>query len=243
MVVRRGRGVVVAEPSSVKVSIIIPALNEAGTIETTLAPLQTWRADGHEIIVVDGGSTDATCTRAAKLVDQLLEAPPGRARQMNAGANASCNELLLFLHADTLLPADAAAVLTAQSRPCWGRFDVRLSGGHFALRVVETLMNWRSRVTGIATGDQAMFVSRALFFAAGGFPDQPLMEDIALSATLRERLRPRCLRAWVVTSSRRWEQHGVFRTIAHMWWLRYRYWRGVDPQILAADYAAVRERA
>jgi rSAM/selenodomain-associated transferase 2 len=226
------------------VSIIVPVLNEAHGIEAFLAHLQVWRAHGHEVLLVDGGSTDHTIALAQPHVDQLISAPAGRASQMNLGAAVSRGQLLLFLHADTLLPRAALPCLQriARNSPCaWGRFDVRLSGSQPLLRVVEGLMNWRSRLSGIATGDQAMFVTRTLFERVGGYPAQPLMEDVALSAQLRRECPPHCLRLRVITSSRRWEAHGILRTIGQMWWLRWRYFMGADPALLAAQYRAVRE--
>ncbi len=219
-----------------RISIIVPTLNEAYGITATLTPLQTLRQAGHEVIVVDGSSTDDTVAYAAQLVDHLVTSPRGRARQMNAGATAATGDVLLFLHADTMLPLDALAHVTAGHSQLWGRFDVRLTGTHSLLRIVESMMNLRSRLTGIATGDQALFVERALFLAVGGFPDQPLMEDIALSRTLKRHGRPLCLRAKVTTSSRRWEQNGVWSTILLMWRLRLAYFLGADPARLARQY-------
>ncbi|MEQ6341430.1 MAG: TIGR04283 family arsenosugar biosynthesis glycosyltransferase [Gammaproteobacteria bacterium] len=218
------------------ISIIVPTLNEAHGITATLTPLQALRQAEHEVIVVDGGSTDDTVVHAAPLADRLVTAPRGRARQMNAGAAAATGDVLLFLHADTMLPLDAAAHITAGQSHHWGRFDVRLTGAHPLLRIVESMMNLRSRLTGITTGDQALFVERALFLAVGGFPEQPLMEDIALSRTLKRYGRPLCLRAKVTTSSRRWEQNGVCSTILLMWRLRLAYFLGADPARLARLY-------
>lgn len=218
------------------ISIIVPTLNEAHDITATLTRLQALRQAGHEVIVVDGGSTDDTVIHAAPLADHLVLAPRERARQMNAGAAAATGDVLLFLHADTMLPLDAAAHITADHSHIWGRFDVRLTGTHPLLRIVESMMNLRSRITGIATGDQALFVERALFLAVGGFPEQPLMEDIALSRTLKRHGRPLCLRAKVTTSSRRWEQNGVCATILLMWRLRLAYFLGADPVHLARLY-------
>ena len=219
-----------------RISIVMPTLNEARGITATLTPLQALRHAGHEIIVVDGGSTDDTMAQAAPLADHLLIAPSGGARQMNAGAAAAAGDVLLFLHADTMLPLDAATHIIAVRNHLWGRFDVRLTGAHPLLRIVESMMNMRSRLTGIATGDQALFVERALFLAVGGFPEQPLMEDIALSRQLRRHGRPLCLRAKVTTSSRRWEQNGVVSTILLMWRLRLAYFLGADPARLARLY-------
>jgi len=219
-------------------SIIIPALNEAQGIVRTLEALQPLRARGHEVIVVDGGSADGTTAAAAPLADRCVAAPRGRARQMNAGAALAAGEALLFLHADTRLPADAdRAVLAALAARSWGRFDVRIDGRSPLLGLVALCMNWRSRLSGIATGDQAIFVRREAFTAAGGFPDIPLMEDIALSARLKRLSRPACLAAKAVTSGRRWERRGVLRTVLLMWRLRLGYFRGAAPDELARRYA------
>jgi rSAM/selenodomain-associated transferase 2 len=225
--------------SADRISIIIPALDEAAGIAATLAPLQPLRARGHEVVVVDGGSTDGTPELARPLVDRVVASERGRARQQNAGAAAAAGSILLFLHADTLLPegADARVLdgLRASGRG-WGRFDVRLSGAHPALRVVERMIGIRSRLTGIATGDQAVFVRRDWLQRAGGFPSIPLMEDVALSKTLRRMGPPLCLRDRVVTSSRRWEERGVWRTMTLMWRLRLEYALGADPARLAERY-------
>lgn len=227
-------------------SIIVPVLDEAAGIEPALAALAPLRSRGAELIVVDGGSRDATRELAAAQADRVLSAPRGRARQMNAGAAVARGRVLLFLHADTALPA-AADRLVAQaidlsivgSGPHWGRFDVRIAGRSPWLPVVAAMMNRRSRLTGIATGDQAIFVSRAAFRGVVGFPDIPLMEDIALSRALLKLGRPVCLSARVTTSGRRWETHGVWRTIVFMWWLRLRYFCGADPRRLALEYGYV----
>ena len=219
------------------VSIIVPVLDEARAIEAALAPLQAWRAAGAEVIVVDGGSRDATATLAAPLADRVIASPRGRATQMNAGTRASHAPLLLFLHADTLVPADAMpAVVQALARATWGRFDVAIDGGDPLFTLVAWCMNLRSRLSGIATGDQAIFATRAAFDAAGGFPEIPLMEDVALSKALRHGGRPACLRERVLTSGRRWERHGTLRTILLMWRLRLAYALGADPHRLARRY-------
>ncbi len=233
-------------------SIIIPTLNEGETIGALLADLAPLRAAGAELILVDGGSRDATLARAGGAVDQILHASRGRAAQMNAGAQAAAGDLLWFLHADTRVPAEAISALReawahavgqslgdqnrSRREGFWGRFDIRLSGRHPLLRLVERGMNARSRLTGIATGDQGLFVSRAAFERVGGFPPLALMEDIALSATLRRLARPVCLSAQLLASSRRWEQGGVLRTILLMWRLRLAYALGADPVQLAGRY-------
>ena len=223
-----------------RLSIIVPALDEAAGIEACLRPLQGLRARGVEVIVVDGGSGDATRELAMPLADRVLDSTRGRARQMNAGAVVASGDALLFLHADTLLPADADglvhAAIAAGAR--WGRFDVSITGSNALLRAVAFTMNARSRYTGIATGDQAIFVKRAAFDEAGGFPDIPLMEDVALSRALRGGGRPACLRAKAITSGRRWEKRGTLRTILLMWRLRLAYASGADPRALAHRYDA-----
>lgn len=221
-------------------SIILPTLNEAGGITAALRALQPLAA---EVIVVDGGSEDATADIAREFADQVIVAPCGRARQMNAGAALARGDVLLFLHADTRLPVDAEGLVRAAiaAGADWGRFDVRIDGQSPWLPLVAALMNRRSRLTGIATGDQAMFVRRALFMALGGFPDQPLMEDIELSRRLKARARPACLRERVLTSGRRWERHGVLRTVLLMWSLRLRYFFGASPQALAKAYGYASE--
>lgn len=225
-------------PPTPRLSIILPVLDEAGSIQATLASLAPLRAAGHQVIVADGGSSDATTTLCQGWVDHLVAAPRGRARQMNAGAVLAQGDVLLFLHADTQLPPQAAQLVARALRggAGWGRFDVQISGQSRLLPLVAALMNVRSRCTGIATGDQAMFVRRALFQAVGGFADQPLMEDIQLSRQLRRIGRPACLRAKVTTSGRRWDSRGAWRTITLMWWLRWRYWRGAAPEQLARAY-------
>ena len=221
-----------------RLSIIVPVLNEADTIGALLADLAPLRTAGAEVILVDGGSSDGTPERAAADVDRILEAQKGRAAQMNAGARVAVGDLLWFLHADTRVPADAAAALQDAwaDGARWGRFDVRLSGRHALLRLVERGMNIRSRLTGIATGDQGIFVTRAAFDQVGGFPPLVLMEDIALSGALRQLARPACLRVRLITSSRRWEEGGVLRTVLLMWRLRLAYALGADPARLARRY-------
>ena len=219
-------------------SIVVPVLNEAGGIAATLTSLAPLRQRGVEVIVVDGGSTDGTAARAQPHADAVLSAARGRARQMNAGAAAARGAVLLFQHADTQLPPEADRLVAAaiEAGALWGRFDVSIVGSHPMLRVVATLMNTRSRWTGIATGDQAVFVRGDVFERVGGFPDQPLMEDIELSKRLRRLAPPACLRERVATSGRRWETRGVWRTIFLMWRLRWRYWCGESAHSLAQAY-------
>ena len=222
-------------------SIVIPVLNEAETLVARLDALQALRARGVEVIVVDGGSADDSAGRAAPLADRVITAPRGRGRQMNAGAEQATGEVLLFLLADTVLPDLATerieAAVTGGAR--WGRFDVRIDGVSAMLPIVAALMNGRSRLTGLASGDQAIFATREAFARVGGFPDIPLMEDIAFSSAMRRIARPACLAEKVTTSGRRWEKHGVWRTILMMWWLRLRFWLGVSPQALAREYGYV----
>jgi rSAM/selenodomain-associated transferase 2 len=228
---------------SERISIIIPALNEQAVIVETLQALQALRDVGHEVIVVDGGSSDNTYSLAASLVDRtkgaVLRAKRGRARQMNVGAQFAHHDILLFLHADTRLPAQADVLIInglEKTGRKWGRFDVRLSGRAWLLRVVARFMNWRSCLTGIATGDQAIFMQRSLYKQVAGFPDIPLMEDIALSRRLKRFSRPLCIQTPVITSSRRWEQRGIVRTILLMWGLRLAYALGVSPRTLKKFY-------
>lgn len=218
--------------------IVVPVLDEAPTLAPRLQALQTYRQRGARVVVVDGGSQDDTLEIARQHADLALLAPRGRAAQMNAGAAACPADVLLFLHADTVLPDNAdALVRRATLGPFfWGRFDVRIDSPRPPLRVVSTMMNLRSRWTGIATGDQALFVRHDLFRQVGGFPELPLMEDIAISRALKRHGPPACLRERVTTSARRWERHGVWRTIFLMWRLRAAYFFGADPRQLAIQY-------
>jgi rSAM/selenodomain-associated transferase 2 len=222
-----------------KISIIIPVLDEGEGIAAALDALADLRALGAEVIVVDGGSRDATIQRARMRADRVIAAPRGRALQMNAGAAKATGDVLLFLHADTRLPPDADLLLVQgleRSGRAWGRFDVRIDGRSPLLRVVGWLIGVRSRLTGIATGDQAIFVRRDAFQSAGGFAEIPLMEDIALCKRLKRVSRPLCLAERVVTSGRRWDRDGVIATIVLMWRLRLAYFLGADPKKLARRY-------
>lgn len=218
--------------------IVVPVLDEAAQLASHLAELQRFRKRGARIVVVDGGSADDSLAIAREWADLAFVAPQGRARQMNAGAAACTADILLFLHADTRLPPNADTLVRRALRagPEWGRFDVAIDSPRVAMRIVEALMNRRSRWTGIATGDQAMFVRQELFQRVGGFPDQPLMEDVALSTLLKRHGPPACLSERVTTSARRWERHGPWRTILLMWRLRAAYFFGADPLKLALRY-------
>jgi rSAM/selenodomain-associated transferase 2 len=225
-----------------QLSIIIPTLNEGPHIELALAALAPLRERGAELIVADGGSRDRTVAIATALADSVIAAPPGRGAQMNAGAAVAKGAVLLFLHADTTLPPNADTLVLnglGHSGRAWGRFDVRIEGASPLLPLVATLMNARSRITGIATGDQAMFVTRAAFDAAGGFAEIALMEDVALSKRLKRVGPPLCLAACVITSGRRWDQRGVLRTILLMWRLRLSYFLGAEPAALARRYGSL----
>lgn len=220
-------------------SIIVPVLDEASLLPEAMQRLVPLVARGVEVIVVDGGSADGSAELAERPGVRVIRARRGRAQQMNAGAEIARGDILLFLHADSALPetaVDTVCGALAGGAGVWGRFDVALRNAGPLLRLVARLINLRSRLSGIATGDQAMFVSAQAFTAAGGFPDQPLMEDIELSKRLLRLSRPACLRERVVTSARRWETHGVLRTILLMWRLRWQYWRGRPAEQLARDY-------
>jgi rSAM/selenodomain-associated transferase 2 len=217
-----------------RLSIVIPTLNEAAGLPATLAALAPLRARGHEVVVADGGSEDGTVELARGLCDLVIRAATGRAAQMNAGARAAHGDALVFLHADTSLPKLAdEAIFRALEFSSWGRFDIRIAGRHPLLKCVAGAMNLRSRLTGIATGDQAIFVRRDSF---SGFPEIALMEDIAFSKSMNRRAPPACLRERVITSGRRWEKHGVLRTIFLMWGLRAAFALGADPAWLARRY-------
>jgi rSAM/selenodomain-associated transferase 2 len=221
-----------------RLSVVMPALNEADGIEEALTSLAPLRARGVEVVVADGGSSDATVALACPLADLVIVAPRGRGAQMNAGAAASGGDVLLFLHADTGLPRDADALIRdglLRSGCTWGRFDVRIAGAHPLLPIIAAMMNLRSRMTGIATGDQAIFISRAAFGA--GFPEIALMEDIAMAKRLKRTGPPLCISSPAVTSGRRWERHGVMKTIVLMWCLRLAYFLGANPARLARSYA------
>ena len=226
-----------------RLSVIIPALDEADHITAALQSLASARRRGAEIIVVDGGSSDATVAAAEPFADIVLHAPRGRAVQLNAGARSSRGDVLLFMHADCLAPESVDLILVNALNgrsSAWGRFDVRIQSPRRMLGLVAAMMNARSRWSGIATGDQGIFVTRTLFDHAGGFPLLPLMEDIAMSRALKRVTKPHCLREKFLTSGRRWEQRGVLRTILLMWRMRLAYYLGADPAKLASRYHNVR---
>ncbi|MBI3715836.1 MAG: TIGR04283 family arsenosugar biosynthesis glycosyltransferase [Betaproteobacteria bacterium] len=221
-----------------RLSIVIPAYNEAAGLPAALLPLQAMRARGVEIVLADGGSSDDTREVARPWVDRVITASKGRARQMNAGAATARGDTLLFLHADSLLPPDGdewIAIALANGKT-WGRFDIRISGRHFFLPVIAWFINRRSRLTGIATGDQGLFATRDAWQQCGGFPDQPLMEDVEFCKRMKRVSPPARLPTILLTSGRRWEQRGVWRTIWLMWRLRLQYFLGADPASLHASY-------
>ncbi len=219
------------------VSIIIPVLNEEDAIKSLLEQLQVYRQQGHEVIVVDGGSVDKTISISKPLANKVITAKPGRALQMNSGATQSENDILWFLHADTLIPDNVITqiqqVLTNNN---WGRFNIKLSGSNILFRMIENMINFRSCFSGIATGDQGIFVKREIFNSVNGYSDIPLMEDVALSKKLKKISRSVCLKERLVTSSRRWEKKGIISTVWLMWKLRFLYWTGVNPERLAQRY-------
>jgi rSAM/selenodomain-associated transferase 2 len=223
-----------------RLTIVVPVLDEAMIIVGALQALGPLRARGAEVIVVDGGSSDGTPDLAQPLADRVIAAPRGRGAPLNAGAALGHGDALLFLHADTTLPENADRLIAAAlTHRAWGRFDLRIAGRHPLIAVVARMINWRSRMTGIATGDQGIFVRREAFSAVGGFPDLPLMEDIAISGRLKRLCRPFCIATPVITSGRRWEHDGVLRTIVLMWRLRLAYYFGVEPARLALRYGRV----
>jgi rSAM/selenodomain-associated transferase 2 len=218
--------------------VVIPCLDEGAIVRARLEALQPLRQKLHELILVDGGSRDGSPELARPLVDRVLVTDSGRAHQMNRGALLASGDILWFLHLDSQLPVNAAqAVRRFGTGACsWGRFSIRLSGRDPMFRVVERLMNWRSCLSGIATGDQGVFLSRELYLRVGGYPEIPIMEDIALSKRLKRHARPVCVDQFITTSSRRWERNGPLRTIALMWFMRLAYALGADPTWLAGFY-------
>ena len=238
----------------ITLSIVIPLLNEADNLPKLMGHLAHLNPAPYQVILVDGGSTDNSVAIAKELIESLIDSSPsvisgqvidwqiiesaaGRALQMNAGAELATGDVLLFLHADTQLPNHAIADITSAVRQAaWGRFDVRLDSSTWMLKVVSQMINWRSRLSGIATGDQAIFIKKPLFDQLGGYPQQPLMEDIELCKRLKAIGKPACLRSKVITSARRWQQYGTWRTIGLMWHLRFDYWRGVSADNIKQRY-------
>ena len=219
------------------ISIIIPTLNEEAAIKNLLQQLQVYRQHGHEVIVVDGGSNDETISISKPLSDKVISSNAGRALQMNNGAALAKNEILWFLHADTLIPDTAIeSIQKALNKSDWGRFNIKLSGSHFLFRVIETMINLRSCLVGVATGDQGIFVKRETFNSVGGYLEIPLMEDVALSKMLKKLTKPVCIKETLTTSSRRWENNGILKTILLMWRLRLLFWLGVSPTKLSSQY-------
>ena len=220
-----------------KISIIVPVLNEAKNLPRIFQQLQLFRELNHEVIVVDGGSVDNSLALSYKGADVVLSSVPGRAVQMNNGAAVASGDVFLFLHADTVLPRDAAVLITSiKNDSFWGFFSVRLSGHKAVFRLIEWLINHRSGFSSIATGDQAIFIERNFFNNIGGFPEIMLMEDIAVSRLLKNITVPVRLASKVITSSRRWEQNGVVATVLLMWKLRLLYFFGVSPEKLCRMY-------
>lgn len=238
----------------ITLSIVIPLLNEADNLPRLMGHLAHLNPAPYQVILVDGGSTDNSVAIAKELIEilidsstsvisgqvidwQIIESAAGRALQMNAGAELATGDVLLFLHADTQLPNHAIADITSAVRQAaWGRFDVRLDSSAWMLKVVSQMINWRSRLSGIATGDQAIFIKKPLFEQLGGYPQQPLMEDVELCKRLKAIGKPACLRSKVITSARRWQQYGTWRTIGLMWHLRFDYWRGVSADNIKQRY-------
>ena len=229
-----------------RLAVVVPVFNEASAIESTLARLSRLRARGVRVIVVDGGSTDATTTLAKRHADQVMQSDRGRAQQMNAGARVAIEsgaEVLLFVHADSELPHSADRLIDTAlhtSGRAWGRFDVRIDGAAPMLTIVSAMMNWRSRLTGICTGDQAIFVRRSAFEQLSGFAPIALMEDIEFSKRAKHISPPVAISTRVVTSGRRWQRHGIWRTIVLMWRFRLAYFLGANPQRLAQRYRDAR---
>ncbi|WP_201560097.1 TIGR04283 family arsenosugar biosynthesis glycosyltransferase [Psychrobacter sp. NC44] len=236
------------------VSIIIPVLNEANNLPLLLDNINKLNPNPQQVIVVDGGSNDDSIGIIRSFINELMldndrkidwqmtESKAGRALQMNAGAALATGEVLLFLHADTQLPINAIeSVSEAMKRAEWGHFDVQIASRQPTLRLVSQMINWRSRLSGIATGDQAIFISQSLFEQIGNYPNQALMEDVELCKQLKGKqlkgiAKPACLKSKVITSARRWQQHGTWRTIILMWHLRFDYWRGVSADNIKARY-------
>lgn len=221
-----------------KISIIIPCLNEEENILETLLPLQKSRQRGHEIILCDGGSTDSTITLSTPYVDKIITSNKGRAIQMNNGAASATGNIFCFLHADTIATEniDSLIISALHSNKLWGRFNIRLNNNKWPFRIIESLINIRSCISGIASGDQGIFIHSSVFNKLDGFKNQPLMEDIELSKRLKKITRPACIKDTLITSSRRWEKHGIIQTVILMWTLRLKYFLGTPVEKLHTRY-------
>ena len=218
------------------VSVVIPVLNDATSLRRLLGDLRDFGDPALEVVVVDGGSEDDSAS-VASAAGRVVAAPRGRGIQLAAGADEANGDWVWFLHADTRVSAAAVVELVGRlDAPAWGFFGVRLDDGSWPYRMIERTMSWRSAASGIATGDQGIFVHRELLDAVGGVPRQPLLEDVELCRRLRRLAKPVLMSERLVASSRRWERHGVARTILLMWWLRFRYFVGADPATLARRY-------
>lgn len=222
-----------------KISFIIPVLNENLFFTKQQLYLQALLSQGHEIIIVDGGSKDDAHLAAEKIGCKCIQTKASRGFQLHSGANASSHNILVFLHADTILPLNAINLIDEslnQAPAYWGRFDVAFTNKKLIFKVIAWFMNKRSCLTSIVTGDQTLFIKRNVYFDNGGFADLPLMEDIEFSKRLKHHSKPICINETVLTSSRKWEQHGIFRTIVLMWRLRLQFFLGVPAEQLARSY-------
>jgi len=227
--------------AELSIAVIVPVLNEQAALPALIDRLKMLSVD--EVVVVDGGSMDGTCDLLDVSGLRWITAPAGRAVQMNTGSAICLSDIYLFIHSDTEIDSSCFdAIKAAMQHPetVGGRFEVRLSGGHPALRMIAWFINLHSRLSGISTGDQCLFVRRSVFMRMGGFPELPLMEDIEFSKRLKRQGRIACLRERVTTSSRRWEQHGILKTVLLMWCLRLLYWLGVPAARLATMYRQAR---
>ncbi len=223
------------------IAIVIPVRNEAAMLPQALQRLKALQGVD-EIVFVDGESSDgsAALIQAAGFICLLSTA--GRAKQMNMGTAQTKSEIILYLHVDTAISSSHISDIkkTYNQAFAYGRFDVSLSNKRLTYRIISFFINLRSCLSKVATGDQGIFVRRTMFEAVGGYPEIPLMEDIALTKALRRKGKVLCLRNKLETSSRRWEQHGVMRTVWLMWKLRFLYWLGVSPEKLAGMYRDAR---
>ncbi len=221
------------------ISVIIPTFNESKNITATLKQLQALRKNGHKVLLADGGSTDNTIALAAPFVDEIIISEKGRATQMNSAAVKTQSDVLWFLHADTLVPENSDTIICRHlenTRKVWGRFNIQLSGQNFLFRVIENMINLRSKLTGIATGDQGIFIQQDIFKKLNGFSEIPLMEDIEITKRLKKISSPVCITHKLTTSSRRWGKHGILKTVFLMWQLRLAYYIGASANKLARKY-------